>query len=152
MINKKSTIQVTDKTKQKLRNLKLTPSETYENIILRLIEKNGVDHMNTYKIEDIDLVETKTEKNEHNKKYTVYTFTSDKFDKWIADDENNKYGDVLGLISDYKNICIRPFSEGDNFATYIYFDVFEYPETAPTPEKYTEDYCKEELLTALNGI
>lgn len=37
---KKSTIQVTDKTKQKLRNLKLTPSETYENIILRLIEKN----------------------------------------------------------------------------------------------------------------
>lgn len=50
MMNKKSTIQVTDKTKQKLRNLKLTPSETYENIILRLLEKNGEDKMDKREI------------------------------------------------------------------------------------------------------
>jgi hypothetical protein len=37
-MDKKTTIQVTKTTKEKLKELKLTDAETYENIILRLLE------------------------------------------------------------------------------------------------------------------
>ena len=39
MIDKATTIKVTQSTKDKLNQLRLTKSESYENIILRLIEK-----------------------------------------------------------------------------------------------------------------
>mgnify|MGYP004451047945 FL=1 len=40
MIDKATTIKVTQSTKDKLNQLRLTKGESYENIILRLIEKN----------------------------------------------------------------------------------------------------------------
>lgn len=49
-----STIQISENTKEELKKLAFTPGESYENIIIRLLEKQGVEKMETirsFKIE-----------------------------------------------------------------------------------------------------
>ena len=49
-----STIQVTNETKHRLKALKLTPKESYENIIIRLLDVRLDGRLIKYKISSID--------------------------------------------------------------------------------------------------
>jgi predicted CopG family antitoxin len=123
MINKKSTIQLTDRTKKKLNSRKLTDGESYENIILRLLEKTGEDKMlanngfNEYSINtdeiisDIRKAAKDLKENEFlrlNFSAYDYTGTLNKYTDWDVDVDGFHTGEVETL---YHYTSLKPADE-----------------------------------------
>ena len=96
-----STIQVTNETKHRLKALKLTPKESYENIIIRLLDVRLDGRLIKYKISSID------------KRFTLECSVD-----WVSDDGSLLfYDDEVGV---YDAPPMRNISGWDFFVGEIY--------------------------------
>ena len=74
---KMSTIKLSQKTKNKLVNLRLTDAETYENIVIRLINSYMRDKMK------IELISKEETSNPYGKKLIIYRYYNEKMNDII---------------------------------------------------------------------
>ncbi len=136
---KMSTIKLSQKTKNKLVNLRLTDAETYENIVIRLINSYMRDKMK------IELISKEETSNPYGKKLIIYRYYNEKMNDIIVGFDTDTIMDLMIKVDEEYLRKIRIGTKSSEFnTTYYYIDV-----TVPKDSTDSENLAVEALSKIL---